>query len=290
MPIDIGRALQSVAIVGAYNTPQARTLAGSTSSSITLDAARGALDQAGLTLAEVNGFNVSVGMSMGGDTSGAFAYDCGATSFWIGREVPGVQAITDAALALAGGECDVALVASGQAGIYTDRSATAPWTRPSNEFIETWGLHITVEWALPAQRYLHESGLKPEDMAHIPATIRSNGAVNPPAVYFGRGPYTRETIMASRMVASPYRLLDCAMTSEGGSAVVLTTMARARDLPATPIRLLGAGRDEWGPPYVNPPSFSRTGPVDTGCRCCLLPGRDRTRCRGCVRGIRQLHL
>ncbi|MGR7003112.1 hypothetical protein ACU686_42635 [Yinghuangia aomiensis] len=55
------------------------------------------------------------------------------------------------------------------------------------------------------------------------------------------------------MVASPYRLLDCATTSEGGSAIVLTGMERARDLPAVPIRLLGGGRREWGPTYVNPP-------------------------------------
>ncbi|MYW04703.1 thiolase family protein [Streptomyces sp. SID3343] len=226
---------------------------------MTLDAARGALAQAGLRMPDVDGFNVTVGMDA--EASAAFAYDVGATGFWIGREMDGVQAVMEAALAVAAGECDVALIASGQASIYTDRDSTAPWTRPTNEFIETWGLHTAVEWALPAQRYLHEFGVKPEDLAHIPATIRNYGAANPEAVYHGRGPFTADDILASRMVASPYRLLDCATTSEGGSAVVLTTMERARDLPTKPIRLLGGGREEWGPTYVNPPTYTRTGMV-----------------------------
>ncbi|WP_436771034.1 thiolase family protein [Yinghuangia sp. YIM S09857] len=259
MAKDIGRALQSVAIVGAHNTPQARSLPGQTSWSVTLDAARGALRQAGLGMADVDGFNVTVGLDA--DAGSAFAYDVGAEGFWLGREMDGVQAVLEAALAVASGECRVALIASGQASLYTDRDSTAPWTRPTNEFIETWGLHTAVEWALPAQRYMHEFGVKPEDLAHIPAAIRNYGAVNPNAVYYGRGPFTPDDILASRMVASPYRLLDCATTSEGGSAVVLTTMERARDLPAAPVRLLGGGREEWGPTYVNPPTYERTGTV-----------------------------
>ncbi|MGA4541883.1 thiolase family protein [Uniformispora flossi] len=256
---DIGRALHGVAVVGAFNTPQARTLPGRTSASVTLEAAKGALAQAGLAMADVDGFNITVGLDA--EASAAFAYDVGAEHFWIGHEMDGVQAVLEAALAVASGECAVALIASGQASLYTDRASTAPWTRPTNEFIETWGLHTAVEWALPAQRYLHEFGIKPEDVAHIPATIRNYGAVNPNAVYYGRGPFTADDILASRMVASPYRLLDCATTSEGGSALVLTSMERARDLPAAPIRLLGGGREEWGPTYVNPPAYRRTGPV-----------------------------
>ena len=41
-------------------------------------------------------------------------------------------------------------------------------------------------------------------MAIVAATIRNNGSVNPKAVYFGRGPYTTDDILASRMVADPY--------------------------------------------------------------------------------------
>ena len=51
-------------------------------------------------------------------------------------------------------------------------------------------------------------------------TIRNNGHVNPDAIYHGRGPFTTADILASRMIADPFHLLDCSMTSESGCAVV----------------------------------------------------------------------
>ena len=71
----------------------------------------------------------------------------------------------------------------------------------------------------------------PEQMAHAAAVVRNNGHAHPDAVYSGRGPFTADDILASRMVADPFHLLECAMTSEGGAAVVLTRADRAADLP-----------------------------------------------------------
>jgi acetyl-CoA acetyltransferase len=45
----------------------------------------------------------------------------------------------------------------------------------------------------------------------------------------------------SPMIADPLRLLDCAPVSDGGAAVVVTSLERARDLRAPPVRLLGSG-------------------------------------------------
>jgi acetyl-CoA acetyltransferase len=89
----------------------------------------------------------------------------------------------------------------------------------------------------------------------VAATIRNNGSVNPEAVYYGRGPYTPQDILDSRMVADPYHLLDCAMTAEGGCALVLTRADIARDLPHAPVWILGGNTDRFGPSYEKPPSF-----------------------------------
>ena len=51
--------------------------------------------------------------------------------------------------------------------------------------------------------------------------------MNPEAVYYGRGPFTPDDILESRMVADPFHLLECSMTSEGGCGLVLTTAAGA---------------------------------------------------------------
>ena len=113
------------------------------------------------------------------------------------------------------------LISAGSAGVYTERRSTAPWTRPTNEFVAPYGMFTAAEFALIARRHMHVYGTTPEQLATVAATIRNNGHVNPEAVYHGRGPFTPQDILDSRMVADPYHLLDCAMTAEGGCALVL---------------------------------------------------------------------
>jgi acetyl-CoA acetyltransferase len=102
-------------------------------------------------------------------------------------------------------------------------------------------------------------GTTSEQLAEVAATIRNNGHVNPDAVYYGRGPYTAADVLASRMIADPFHLLDCATTSEGGCALVLTTAERAADLALPPVYLLGGGCDAFGPAYRHAPVWDLTG-------------------------------
>src|SRR5207245_1125326 len=110
-------------------------------------------------------------------------------------------------------------------------ASTAPWTRPNHEFVVPFGMFTAAEFALIARRHMHRYGTTPEQLATVAATIRNNGHVNPEAIYFGRGPFTADDILASRMVADPFHLLDCAMTSEGGCALVMARADRARGAP-----------------------------------------------------------
>ncbi len=140
--------------------------------------------------------------------------------------LPRITSVLDAAALIATGQSDVVLMAAGGAGVYTDRTATAPWTRPAHEFVVGYGLFTAAEFALIARRHMLTYGTTPEQMAIVAATIRNNGSVNPKAVYFGRGPYTPEDILASRMVADPFHLLDCSTTSEGACGLVLARADR----------------------------------------------------------------
>jgi acetyl-CoA acetyltransferase len=83
--------------------------------------------------------------------------------------------------------------------------------------------------------------------------------VNPEAVYFGRGPFTVDDILGSRMVADPFHLLECSMTSEGGCGLVLTSADRARDAATKPVWILGGAGDTYGPAYVIPPVWDLRG-------------------------------
>jgi acetyl-CoA acetyltransferase len=229
-------------------------LPGHDSSSIALDGVTGALADAGIPAAEVDG------------VVGEFAADwilelgLGPCSRRISRF--GIPMLLDAAALVASGECDVVVVGAGGAGTYIERAATAPWTRPANELVVGFGLFTAAEFALMARRHMIRYGTTPEQLATVAATIRNNGHVNPEAVYAGRGPFTPDDVLASRMIADPFRLLDCAMTSEGGCGLVLTTAERAADAPSDPAWILGAAGDTYGPAYTVPPVWDVRGRGD----------------------------
>jgi acetyl-CoA acetyltransferase len=86
---------------------------------------------------------------------------------------------------------------------------------------------------------MHEFGTQPEQLAEIAVAARAHAALNPTAQK--RDPITVEDVMASRLIADPLRLLDCSLVSDGGSAVVMTSAERARDLAQDPVYLLGVG-------------------------------------------------
>jgi acetyl-CoA acetyltransferase len=152
----------------------------------------------------------------------------------------------------------VVLIADAQAGMYTQRESTSPWTRPENEFVQCWGLYTAAEFALIAKRHMHLYGTRPESLAEVAATIRNHGARNPEAVHHGRF-VSPEDVLASRLVAEPFHLLDCAINSEGGAGLVLTSAERARDLDVTPVRLLGGAVERQGMAYVTAPVWDRYG-------------------------------
>jgi len=244
--------LHQVAIVGIYNTPQARVLENHNSETITVAACRGALQDAGLTPADVDG------VAAGGKAA-PLIYWMRNGPAWRSMSPPSIPALLQAAAAIAAGQCHTAIITDGMAGVYTQRQSTAPWTRPANEFVVSYGMFTAAEFALIARRHMHLYGTTPEQLATVSATIRNNGHVHPDAIYGGRGPFSPDDILESRMVADPFHLLDCAMTSEGGCAIVLTHAERAKDLPRKPIWILGGSGDTFGPSYQHPPQWSLSG-------------------------------
>jgi acetyl-CoA acetyltransferase len=241
---------RTAAIVGVHNTVQGRRLEGETSRSLALKAIQGALGDAGLTLGDVDGISA-------GPISTALIYDLRLGPAWQGLAF-GVGMVTEAVTAIEHGMADVVVLVAAQAGEYRDHAATAPWTRPENEFVAPWGMFTTAEFALIARRHMHVYGTTREQMSIVAATIRNNGAQNPEAVYYQRGPFTPDDITASRPIADPFHLLDCATTSEGGCALVVANLDKV-DTARQPIYILGSGADFHGPSYQHPPAWDLAG-------------------------------
>lgn len=247
---------QGVAIVGAYNTVQGKQLPDWTEHGLLLDAIRGALRDANLKPEDIDGLNISTWVSQMNSRTAAQWF--GGRPHWTGGTVPGIEAILEAAAAIATGQCHTALVATAQCGAYTDRESTVSWTRPENEFVECWGLYTAAEFALMAQRHMHLYGTKREALSEVASAIRMNGAKNPEAVMYGKE-VTPAMVEQSRMVADPFHLLDCCINSEGGAALILTSAERAKDMDVTPIHILGGSLDRQGMSYVTSPVWDRYG-------------------------------
>lgn len=242
---------RDVAIAGVFNTRQARVLDGHDSLSIATEGAIGALADAGVDPAQVDA------------VVGSFAQEL-VLAFGLGPcarvlNMLGIPAVLQAAQMIACGEARVVLMAAGGAGLYTERGATAPWTRPANELVVSYGLFTAAEFALMARRHMLTYGTTPEQMAAAAAAIRNHGHSNPEAVYHGRGPFSAADVLASRMVADPFHLLECAMTSEGGCGLVLVNADLLPDLNGRPVWLLGGASDSFGPAYQIAPVWDMTG-------------------------------
>jgi acetyl-CoA acetyltransferase len=243
-----------VAIVGVFNTRQARQLEEHDNESINFAGALGAVADAGIKMNEIDA------------VIGQLAQEL-VLSLRLGPciRLPvqlGIPIVLEAAELIASGRANVVLIAAGGAALYRERSAVAPWTRPSHELVVGYGLFTAAEFALMARRHMLVHGTTPEQLATVASTIRNNGHVNPEAVYHGRGPFKPEDILESRMVADPFHLLDCAMTSEGGCGLVLARADRAADLSQEPVFLLGGTSESYGPAYQVAPVWDMVGRSD----------------------------
>ncbi|MEV8532361.1 lipid-transfer protein [Streptomyces sp. NPDC051211] len=225
---------------------------------LAVEAVHAALDDAGLTPADVDGL-VTFTMDTSPEITVAQAAGIGELSFFSRIHYGGGAAcatVQQAALAVATGIAEVVVCyrafneRSGRrfgSGVQqrepSAEGAALGWSLP-------WGLLTPASWvAMTAQRYLHAHGLTPEAFGHVAVTGRRHAANNP-AAYFHNKPITLADHAASRWIVEPLRLLDCCQETDGGQAIVVTSVERARDLRHPPAVITaaaqGAGRRQEG--------------------------------------------
>ena len=109
------------------------------------------------------------------------------------------------------------------------------------EWCMPFGAQTPGSWeSLAAQRYMETYGVTNEDLGRVSVVLRKHAATNPAAWFYQR-PITLEDHQNSRWIAEPVlRLLDCCQESDGGVALVVTSLERARDLKQPPVRIVGA--------------------------------------------------
>jgi acetyl-CoA acetyltransferase len=109
-----------------------------------------------------------------------------------------------------------------------------------DNYLAPHGITAPVEmFAMFGRRFIHERGVGPEQLGAVALTAREHANRNPLAQMHGT-PMTLDDYLASPMVASPFRLLDCCPQTDGAAAVVVTTPERARELKAPPVLVKAA--------------------------------------------------
>ena len=233
-------------IAGIYEHPVRRADHLSTAQ-LHADVARGALADAGLTLADVDGF-----------FCGADAPGLGALTMaeYIGlnrlRHVDTTESggsayllhVAHAAQAIAAGHCSVALVtmadrplaaASGTSLAGVDRN-----TMPNLPFQVAVPPPPMYGYAMVARRHMHEFGTTPEQLAWVRVAASHHAQHNPHALH--REVVTVQQVLDSPLVADPLHRLDCCVMTDGGGAVVVVRPEIARALARPRVRLAGSGQ------------------------------------------------
>jgi acetyl-CoA acetyltransferase len=94
--------------------------------------------------------------------------------------------------------------------------------------------------ALQTHPYMQRYGVTNRDLGFLSVQQRAYAATNPKAWFYGK-PITLEDHQNSKWVQEPVlRMLDCCQESDGGVALLVTALERARDLKQPPVKIAGA--------------------------------------------------
>ncbi|MFP6664048.1 MAG: hypothetical protein VCC00_07620 [Deltaproteobacteria bacterium] len=233
---------REIAIAGVYEHPR-RFAPDKTAYQLAAEAARGALEDAGLTLADIDGYATS-GVGPIGVMS--MCHHLNLNPDWVDSTSIGgssfVAHVANAGAAIRAGLCRTVLITYASTAA-SDRFAVgtggATGGEPPDEFITPYGPTIVGAYGMVAHRHMHEFGTTSEQLAEVAVTMRQHAALNEHAKY--RDPITVDDVLASRLVSSPLHLLDCCMISDGAGALIVTSAEHARDLPRPSVVLLGTG-------------------------------------------------
>jgi acetyl-CoA acetyltransferase len=221
--------------------------------SLTVDACMAAIDDAGLTLDDIDGLctypggdRIAGGHSEGGVDAVEEALRIHPT--WINGapETPGQSgSIVAAMLAVSAGLCRHVLCFR---TVWEATAAVTPQRDQGSNRVEgdtasfrlPFGAISAANWiALFASNHFHHYGTGREALGWIAITERSHAALNPDAIY--RDPMTMDDYLSARMISTPFGLFDCDVPCDGSVAVIVSAIDAARDCRHSPIRVNAVG-------------------------------------------------
>ncbi|MGH9007744.1 MAG: thiolase domain-containing protein [Acidimicrobiales bacterium] len=231
-------------VAGIYEHPL-REIPDRSTSQIHAEVCAGALEDAGLSFSDVDGFfcdgstgfgPMSLADYLGLKCTHVDSTETGGSSY--------VVHVGHAAEAIAAGKCKVALVTlagrprSGAMG--GRRGGMGGEVTSDMAFEGLWGMSGAVTgYAIAASRHMHQFGTTREQLAEVKVAASLHAQHNPNA--FLQHVFTVEEVLDSPMISWPLTRDDCCVVTDGGGAVVVVSPEVARDLGRTQAKILGHG-------------------------------------------------
>jgi acetyl-CoA C-acetyltransferase len=231
-------------IAGAYEHPT-RKAVDKTIPQLHAEVAIGALMDAGLTMADVDGYfcagdapglgGISMAEYMGLNIKHTDTTETGGSSY--------VIHVGHAMNAIAMGRCSVALVTlAGRPraeGFATLPARDYGSTLPELGFENPYGPVITNMYGMAAMRHMYQYGTTSEQLAWIKVAASYHAQHNEHAML--RDVVTVEDVVNSPIIADPLHRLDCCVISDGGGALVIVSPEVAKTLDGRCVKILGYG-------------------------------------------------
>ncbi|MGA7416457.1 MAG: OB-fold domain-containing protein [Acidimicrobiales bacterium] len=223
--------------------------------SLTVEAARNAVEDAGLTMADIDGLSTYPGgAAAGGHAEGgvtALEESLRIRPTWINGapETPGQGgSVVAAMLAVAAGLCRHVLCfrtvwESTWAERVRQRPPTSGGGRVEGDMMAwrmPYGALSAANWiAMNASNHFHRYGTTRAALGAIAVNARRNAGLNPDAIY--RDPMTLDDYYGARMITSPFGLYDCDVPCDGAIAVIVSAADTAGDLRRPPVLVDAVG-------------------------------------------------
>jgi acetyl-CoA acetyltransferase len=237
------------AIVGTATSELGRT--GKDSLTLLEGAMRGAIDDAGLKVSDIDGIvsrgpddvythHQRMGARLGLDVRFSTSLDNGGASQ--------ILAVALACMAIDAGLATTVITGYGR-NSWTRTHANEgrrtqmeliPDDQLPREFAPEYGYFgAPGTHAFGARRHMHEYGTTREHFGNVAIAFREHALRNPDAVM--KKPLTMDDYLNARLIADPYGLFDCSLVSDGAGAVVVTSLERAQTLRRPAVAIKGFG-------------------------------------------------
>jgi len=264
-------------IAGAFEHPT-RLATDKSTPQLHAECAKGALEDAGLTKDDIDGYfcagdapgfgALSMADYMGLKLRHIDSTETGGSSY--------IVHVGHAAQAIAAGKCSVALVTlagrprSQQGGGMGRGGPSGGGEVPEAGFENIYAGSTHNTYGMCAMRHMYEFGTTSEQLAWIKVAASHHAQWNPHAML--RDVVTVEDVLASPLIADPLHRLDCCVISDGGGALLVVAPEVAKSLKRPLVRITGAAEAPKGPAgglnldltysaavWSGPPAFAEAG-------------------------------